>query len=609
MKNTVKWKQILQDIKSIMTLYYKSHKSIWYVVMTVAVAAAVQPFVNLYFSAEILDAVLVSNFRVAAVHVAWLLGLNLVLGLIRKICEQVLNGWKETLEVNVEMRTVEKAYRMEFEELEKQDTTDSIGRIRAQTISNGGLSHLLYNIEAMLRGIFGCICSLIFMLQLFSKVSGTDSFFDSIWPVLILIGLYVLVLTITYLVVAKGRKKDYEMRKKNEHLSSLYSYFFEFLADYRSGKDIRMYQMKDMVMNRLFEYMMPLVLYLRKKGKILGGCGALQVFLMQITSCASFLFVGGKVLAGSISVGSVILYAGAINRVSDNISEITTAWTHFYYQMQYLKEYQHFIDRPNMHYDGTLPIEKRTDMRYELSFENVTFCYPGTDQPVLKNVSFKFEIGRRYALVGRNGAGKSTLIKLLCRLYEPTEGRILLNGIDIGLYDYDEYVQIFSVVFQDFKLFAFPLGENIAGSQQVDERRARKSLEQAGMAERLETLPEGLDTLLYHNTGEGIDLSGGEAQKVAIARALYKDAPFVILDEPTAALDPLAEAEVYTHFNDLIQNKTAIYISHRMSSCQFCDEILVLDDGQIAEQGDHAALLEQGGLYAELYQTQAVHYQ
>lgn len=143
----------------------------------------------------------------------------------------------------------------------------------------------------------------------------------------------------------------------------------------------------------------------------------------------------------------------------------------------------------------------------------------------------------------------------------------------------------------------------------MDERRARKSLEQAGMAERLETLPEGLDTLLYHNTGDGIDLSGGEAQKVAIARALYKDAPFVILDEPTAALDPLAEAEVYTHFNDLIQNKTAIYISHRMSSCQFCDEILVLDDGQIAEQGDHAALLEQGGLYAELYQTQAVHYQ
>ena len=486
---------------------------------------------------------------------------------------------------------------------------DAIGRIRAGQNANGGLDYQLNLIERMLQGALGCIFSIVFMIQLFTKTSGTNSFYDGIWPVVILLVVYAIGLLLAYWINDSGRKKEYEMRKENEHTNSLFFYFIGYMLDYRNGKDIRTYQMKEMLMGQFDKAFQPFMKFAEKSVKMMSRVEAVQAFLMQITSCAAFLFVCGKVVAGSISIGSVILYAGAINRISDNISTITVAWSTFYYQMQYLKEYQHFIDRPNMHYDGTLPIEKRTDMRYELSFENVTFCYPGTDQPVLKNVSFKFEIGRRYALVGRNGAGKSTLIKLLCRLYEPTEGRILLNGIDIGLYDYDEYVQIFSVVFQDFKLFAFPLGENIAGSHRVDERRARKSLEQAGMAERLETLPEGLDTLLYHNTGDGIDLSGGEAQKVAIARALYKDAPFVILDEPTAALDPLAEAEVYTHFNDLIQNKTAIYISHRMSSCQFCDEILVLDDGQIAEQGDHAALLEQGGLYAELYQTQAVHYQ
>ncbi len=608
MKNE-RWKQTFQDMKDVMSLQHRCHRMVWPVIIIYSFVTAAQPFVSLYFSAEILDDVLVADYETAVWHVAWLIGLNFVLGMLGRICWQIVTNWAETINRQIEMKTVDKAYRMEFEELEKQETMDAIGRIRAGQNANGGLDYQLNLIERMLQGTMGCIFSIVFMIQLFTKTSGTDSFYDGIWPVVILLVVYAIGLLLTFWINDSGRKKEYEMRKENEHTNSLFFYFIGYMLDYRNGKDIRTYQMKEMLMSQFNKAFQPFMKFALKSVKMMSKVDAVQAFLMQVTSCAAFLFVCGKVVAGSISIGSVILYAGAINRISENINRITVAWSAFYYQMQYLKEYQHFIDRPNMHYDGTLPIEKRNDMRYELSFENVTFCYPGTDQPVLKNVSFKFEIGRRYALVGRNGAGKTTLIKLLCRLYEPTEGRILLNGIDIGLYDYDEYVQIFSVVFQDFKLFAFPLGENIAGSHLVDARKARKSLEQAGMAERLEMLPEGLDTLLYHNTGDGIDLSGGEAQKVAIARALYKDAPFVILDEPTAALDPLAEAEVYTHFNDLIQNKTAIYISHRMSSCQFCDEILVLNDGQIAEQGDHAALLEQGGLYAELYQAQAVHYQ
>ncbi len=604
-----KFGQIWKDIKSIVSLFKSRNRAIWWVMLIVSIVAAAQPFVSLYFSAEILDDIILADYQKTVWHVTWLLGLNLVLGLIQKICEQMLNSWEETLDEQIEMKTVEKAYRMEFEELEKQETMDAIGRIKQSKNSNGGLSSMLTYIKTMLRGAAGSVFSLIFMIQLFMKTGSTNSFYDGPWPVVLLLVFYTMIFLMTHWVNVTMRKAEYKMRKDNEHGNTLFGYFFSFIFNYRNGKDVRMYQMQPLLLGRMKTNLQPIMKMLFEMGKKGGLFFGTQSFILQITSWAAFLFVCGKVIAGSISVGSVILYAGAINRISENLSAISSSWSAFYYQMQYIKEYQHFIDRPNMHYDGTLPIEKRTDMRYELSFENVTFCYPGTDQPVLKNVSFKFEIGRRYALVGRNGAGKTTLIKLLCRLYEPTEGRILLNGIDIGLYDYDEYVQIFSVVFQDFKLFAFPLGENIAGSHQVDARKARKSLEQAGMAERLETLPEGLDTLLYHNTGDGIDLSGGEAQKVAIARALYKDAPFVILDEPTAALDPLAEAEVYTHFNDLIQNKTAIYISHRMSSCQFCDEILVLSDGQIAEQGDHAALLEQGGLYAELYQAQAVHYQ
>mgnify|MGYP002238890823 CR=1 FL=1 len=202
-----------------------------------------------------------------------------------------------------------------------------------------------------------------------------------------------------------------------------------------------------------------------------------------------------------------------------------------------------------------------------------------------------------------NGAGKTTLIKLLLRFYEPSEGKITLNGIEIGKYDYEEYIKIFAVVFQDFRLYHFPLDENIAGSEKVDEKRVWKVIRQVGLEERVKKMKDGIHTLLYHETGDGEALSGGEAQKVAIARALYKDAPFVILDEPTAALDPVAESEIYENFNELINGKTAIYISHRMSSCKFCDTIVVLEEGTVAESGNHQTLMEKKGKYFALYEA------
>ena len=213
-------------------------------------------------------------------------------------------------------------------------------------------------------------------------------------------------------------------------------------------------------------------------------------------------------------------------------------------------------------------------------------------------------------VLGPNCSGKTTFIKLLCRLYDPTEGEILLNGIDIRKYRYDEYMQLFSVVFQDFQLLSQPLGNNVAGRMAYDRQRAVKALQDAGFGDRLETLPHGLDTVLYKEYDrEGVEVSGGEAQKIAIARALYKDAPFIILDEPTAALDPIAEAEIYSKFNDIVTDKTAIYISHRLSSCKFCDEILVFDQGVVIQQGTHESLVaDMTGKYHALWQAQAQYY-
>ena len=245
-----------------------------------------------------------------------------------------------------------------------------------------------------------------------------------------------------------------------------------------------------------------------------------------------------------------------------------------------------------------------------VEFRDVSFRYPNTETYALRHVSLRFRIGERLAVVGMNGSGKTTFIKLLCRLYDPTEGVILLNGVDIRKYNYDEYLSIFSVVFQDFRLFSFSLGQNVAAGAEYDRERAVSCLREAGFGERLDRMPEGLETSLYQDFDKaGMEISGGEAQKIALARALYKNAPFIVLDEPTAALDPVSEYEVYRKFNEISGGRTAVYISHRLASCRFCDEILVFHEGQIVQHGAHEALLaESGGKYAELWNAQAQYY-
>ena len=245
-----------------------------------------------------------------------------------------------------------------------------------------------------------------------------------------------------------------------------------------------------------------------------------------------------------------------------------------------------------------------------IEFCDVSFRYPESDAYALRHVNFRIGSGERVAIVGMNGSGKTTFIKLLCRLYDPTEGTILLDGKDIREYNYEEYLQLFSVVFQDFKLFAFPLAENVAAGRHYDPEKVRLCLSEAGMEDRLATLPKGLETCIYKGFDpEGVEISGGEAQKIALARALYKDAPFVILDEPTAALDPLAEAEVYSHFNEMVSGKTAVYISHRLSSCRFCTRIAVFDEGSVVQYGEHDELLaDESGKYHELWYAQAQYY-
>ena len=340
-------------------------------------------------------------------------------------------------------------------------------------------------------------------------------------------------------------------------------------------------------------------------------CATLFNYIFRaVMSISLLIYVGAKAFIGVFGIGRFLVYRGTVEKFVSGISTLASCFGRLRQNNVYLEELYSFLDLRDEMYHGTLSVEKRDDNRFEIEFRNVSFKYPGTETYALKDLSFKFRIGERLAFVGMNGSGKTTFIKLLCRLYDPTEGQILLNGIDITRYKYEEYLALFSVVFQDFFTFAFSLGENVACEVDYDRERVLDCLRRVGLGEKAEGLKYGLDTCITRQYSvDCVEMSGGERQKIALARALYKNAPFLILDEPTAALDPIAEAEVYANFNNMVGDRTAIYISHRLSSCRFCDEIAVFHEGQIIQRGSHDTLIsDESGKYYELWHAQAQYY-
>ena len=317
------------------------------------------------------------------------------------------------------------------------------------------------------------------------------------------------------------------------------------------------------------------------------------------------------VLEGRVGPDDFVLYVGLMRTLSASLSQIARKAGKMKENVLSIADYRKIMSMPDsMKREPGPGPEVPVDGEPAITFSHVCFAYPGADEEILKDIDIKICPGEKIALVGPNGAGKTTLIKLLCGMYEPTRGEILVNGIPSVRWDLESWYKLFSVVFQDFRLFSLPLGENVASDCRYDGEKVKKCIREAGLGERLEQMPEGIDTYLYKDYEDGVEISGGEAQKVAIARAVCKDAPFVLLDEPTAALDPISEYEIYKEFDHIVGDKTAIYISHRLSSCRFCERIAVFHEGQVVQMGSHKELLqEKGGKYLELWNAQAQYYQ
>ncbi len=386
---------------------------------------------------------------------------------------------------------------------------------------------------------------------------------------------------------------------------------------YQNGKDVRIYDAYDIMKHWTYDREQNKEwqdYYIKRPSVGSAGMGAAGGAMKGLGMAGAYFLAAWLALAGGVPAGVVILFAGCLANLFEGAAALVIDFQELSLAARRQVTILELLSLSDEMYKGSLPMEKRSDGQYTIEFSNVSFRYPGSESYALRNFSLKLSVGEKLAIVGRNGSGKTTMIKLLCRLYDPDEGEILVNGVDIRKFRQEEYVRLFSVVFQDFQLFSLMLAENVSASTEYEEKRVESCLEDVGFGERLAKLKkenEGIRSYLYKDyVDSGVEISGGEAQKLAIARAVYREAPFVLLDEPTAALDPLAEAEIYSNFDKIAGEKTAVYISHRLSSCRFCKKIAVFDKGRLVQLGSHEELLaEEDGTYSKLWNAQAQYYQ
>lgn len=515
--------------------------------------------------------------------------------LLNHVARSHINCYATSMDLYLEEELAKKAMAMDFQYTEDPEVLNQ--RDKAKNGINwysGGVV-----------GILDCFYNIVYGLALMCTVVVIIAIYCPLLLPVQIVGMGL----ITYFNYRK-QKINTEFYMGLSDVNRLFGYILYTLPDFHFGKDVRLYDSADMMIKKADDYSDDMSK--RWKGRCRrivknDYCGnVVNAFRDGI----SYFYMGLRAILGKITIGEFSLCATSASRLYQSLLQIGIGFQQINEKCHYAYEYLVFRDYPDAFEKGDRKVE---DKAHVIEFKNVSFKYPRAEDYVLKNINIKIDTKEHLSVVGLNGAGKTTFIKLLCRLYDVTEGEILIDGINIKEYSEEEYHKMFAVVFQDFNLFAFSLKENIAmGNTEAepDDDRIGEVLKLSGLYEDAQKLEYGMETMLFKSFDEkGTELSGGQQQKTAISRALYKNAPIVILDEPTAALDPIAEYEIYKKFDTLVGNKAAIYISHRLSSCRFCDRIAVFADKTIKEYGTHDELVKlKDGIYAEMFKTQARYY-
>ncbi len=590
-------------MKKILWMLYKLDPAMYVLTAICALVEALEGFGMILISSVLLNQLMAGR---AVKELLILMAVLVAVYGILNFAKQALQQWRifrvEDLIIRHRRMVTEKVFSVPFEYLERTEFIELLSTIRLNDQNYSLVSLTMESVYSLLKNVFSVLVAVYSFISLFGVIRhlGDSTFVVS----MLILGIFVLIVGSTGYIVWRKKQNAITMQKLNDELMRLNQAGFalgQVVEGYTYGKHIRIGQMQERIMQDEEKEVANVQEFVKHYFNLDLGISVAGDISSMLISGMIYFTVGAIALAGGLGVGSIIWYAGVVQRLLEGIRslvfEVGSLQSHCIRQ-QPIFELLEIVSSSD---GGAAQVPVLAE--HVIEFEDVSFAYPDTNRMILEHVNLRLSGREQIALVGRNGCGKSTLIKLLCRLYDPTEGRILLDGVDIRQFSRQEYMRILSVVFQDFHIFADSLASNIAMGDAVDRDYAASIVDRVGLG-----LTDLDQPLMRHLDEKGIEVSGGEGQKIAIARALYKDAPLVILDEPTAALDPLAESEIYEKFNLLVDGKLALFISHRLSSCRFCDRILVMQDGGIVQDGSHEELAASDGLYQQMWNAQKQYY-
>lgn len=523
------------------------------------------------------------------VAISFVIGLPLIQKTVSILLDQRIKKLVQQIELIISEEYFSHICRMDYEHLENPDI--QLLQERAESTLNG-----ITSVVDMISTFIYALISLI----------AVSTIVIVLHPAIIV--LICLSLLFNSWITQKTHKETFDMKKELDKLYLQQSVFPFMLTHIEYAKEIRLFNCGSFLINRLIK---STKLTNEKECKIynkelsLRFFGAINSFIQQIVI---YIYLLHSVIAKALPIGTMTIYLNATMKFSSAVSGVLKAYLSFSKKSLHIQDMIDFFNIPQKQYTG---VHKMPNLKgdYTIEFENVSFRYPGSERYAIRNLNLVVHGEEKLCIVGENGSGKSTFIKLLTRLYMPTEGEIKLNGVNIYEYDYATYLRMFSPVFQDFSTFSLSLKDNVFLSEIENYEKLEQAVKKAGLYDLVCKLANGYDTNLDKDLDEhGVSLSGGEAQKMAIARALYHEGYIYILDEPTAALDPLQEYEIYTRFNEIINDKCAILITHRLSAVQLADKVAVFDDGKVVEYGTHEELYRQNGIYREMFDKQAQFY-
>lgn len=605
----------MKNLKTVFAAFREMHrleKRVIPTAVTVAFVTAIMPFVNIWFTSKIIDLLgNAADIKTLAVYIGLAVGINAVLFFANYYLGDMQFVYRSLMYNKELQRISSKLLDIEYQKLENSKFKELVHKhSEAQDRVFSSFVQLVWMMRDFISGALTLIISVVIITPLlkigFMKTG--NSFFERPAFILTIFGAIAVMAVIILVVAVKMNKAWFKASDEYSRLDRIFYYFLNMFSDYNTGKEIRIYKEQDLIKHTATDKLLTDGEKILKKASAnTARQSSFVAILGALVGFGIYLFIGVKGLYGLFGIGSLVLYCGAFMQIIGGIMKMAVTFGKTAEMVPLVNYYFEIVNTENKMIYGNKTLDLSNG--FNIEFKNVSFKYPGTDNYALQNVNLSIKNGEHLAVVGRNGSGKTTFIKLMCRLYDVTDGEVLINGVNIKEYTKESIINLYSVVFQDFKIFSVSLKDNICAGSTLDNNKLYSCLESANIADRTRKMPEKENTYLYKDLDKsGVEISGGEAQKLALARALYKDAPVVVLDEPTAALDPIAENEIYSRFNSFVENKTAIYISHRLSSCVFCDKVAVFDKSRLVENGTHKELLSADGKYFELWNAQAKYY-